>query len=150
MCGFCEISFKCSINQLLEYRDLTKFIAAKFLTSFTFTLKRIPKWQFLIIFCYTEFLFSRHSESDQTLISFRISRYRISRSNQLLEHHDLTEVIAARLLTGKELGIWPNCHFFSLILSFYSHLSHLTKHSSKAHFQTLKPLLSNFLMSYFQ
>ena len=67
MCDFCEISFKRSINQLLEYRDLTKFMAAKLLTNFTFALQRIPELQFLIIFCYTESLFPRHSESDRTL-----------------------------------------------------------------------------------
>ena len=108
MCCFCEISFKCSINQLLEYHDLTKFISAKLLTNFTFALQRIPEWQFLIIFCYTELLLPRHSESDRTLISFRISRYRISHSNYLHEYRDLTTVIAARLLTNyvaKELGI---------------------------------------------
>ena len=38
MCDFCEISFKCSIDQLLEYHDLIKFIAAKLLTNFTFVL----------------------------------------------------------------------------------------------------------------
>ena len=64
MCCFCEISFKCSINQLLEYHDLTKFISAKLLTNFTFALQRIPEWKFLIIFCCTELLFPRHSESD--------------------------------------------------------------------------------------
>ena len=100
MCGFCEISFKCSIDQLLKYRDLTKFIAAKLQTNFTFTLQRIPEWQFLIIFCYTELLFPSHSESDRTLISFRICRYRISYSSQLLVYRDLTKVIAARLLTN--------------------------------------------------
>ena len=34
-----------------------------------------------IIFCYTELFFPRYSESDRTLISSRISRYRISRSS---------------------------------------------------------------------
>ena len=103
MYGFCETSFKCSIDQLLEYRDLKKFIAAELLTNFTSVLQRIPEWQFLIIFCYIEFpelLFPSHSESDGTLISFRISRYRISQSSQLLEYRDLTKVIAARLLTN--------------------------------------------------
>ena len=106
MCCFCEISFKCSINQLLEYHDLTKFISAKLLTNFTFALQRIPEWQFLIIFCYTELLFPSHSESDRTLISFRISRYRISYSSQLLEYRDLTKVIAARLLTNYAFVLW--------------------------------------------
>ena len=100
MYGFCETSFKCSIDQLLEYRDLKKFIAAELLNIFTSMLQRIPEWQFLIIFCYTELLFPRHSESDRTLISFRMSRHRISHSSQLLEYHDLSKVIAASLLTN--------------------------------------------------
>ena len=104
--GACKISFKCSIDQLLEYRDLTQFIAAKLLTNFTFALQRIPEWQFLIIFCYTELLLPRHSESDRTLISFRISRYRISHSSQLLEYRDLTTVIAAKLLTNYTFVLW--------------------------------------------
>ena len=40
-CGFCEISFKCSINYLLEYGDKTNVIAARLLTNFTFVLQRI-------------------------------------------------------------------------------------------------------------
>ena len=100
MYGFCETSFKCSIDQLFEYRDLKKFIAAELLTNFTSVLQRIPEWQFLIIFCYTELLFPSHSESDRTLISFSISRYRITYSSQPLEYRDLTKVIAARLLTN--------------------------------------------------
>ena len=36
--GFCEISFKGSINQLFEHSSLTKVIAAKRLTNFTFML----------------------------------------------------------------------------------------------------------------
>ena len=98
-----EISFKCSINQLLKCRNLTKFITAKLLTNFIFALQRIPKWHFLINSCYTELLFPRHSESDQTLIFFRISHYRISHSSQLLMYRDLTTVTAARL--------WANCTF---------------------------------------
>ena len=100
ICGFCEIYFQCSINQRLEYHKLTKVIAAKLLTNFTFVLWNIPEWQFLIFFCYTELLFPSHSESDGTLISSGISRFRISRSSQLLEYRDLTKVIAARLLTN--------------------------------------------------
>ena len=60
ICGFCVISFKCSINQFLEYCHLTQAIAARLLNNFTFVLKRISKWKFLIIFCYTELLFPRH------------------------------------------------------------------------------------------
>ena len=67
ICGFCVISFNCSINQFLEYCDLTKVIAARLLTYFTFVLQRISKWK-LIIFYYTEVLFSRHSESNRTHI----------------------------------------------------------------------------------
>ena len=74
ICGFCEISFKCSINQPLEYHDLTKVITARILTNFTLVLQRISVWQFLMIFCYTELLFARHSECDRTLISSRTSR----------------------------------------------------------------------------
>ena len=72
-CGFCEISFKRSINQLLEYHELAKIIAAMLLTNFTFVLQRISEWKFLMIFNYTELL-PRHSESDRTLISSRTSR----------------------------------------------------------------------------
>ena len=65
ICGFCVISFKCSINQFLEYCRLTQAIAARLLNNFTFVLKRISKWKFLIIFCYTELLFPRHPGSKQ-------------------------------------------------------------------------------------
>ena len=65
ICGFCVISFKCSINQFLEYCRLTRAIAARLLNNFTFVLKRISKWKFLIIFCYTELLFPRHPGSKQ-------------------------------------------------------------------------------------
>ena len=60
--GFCVISFNCSINQFLEYCDLTKVIAAGLLTNFTFVLQRISKRKFLFIFCCTKVLFPRHSE----------------------------------------------------------------------------------------
>ena len=66
ICGFCAIFFKCSINQFLEYCDLAKVIAARLLTKFTFLLQRISKRKFLIIFCFTEVLFPRHSESYRT------------------------------------------------------------------------------------
>ena len=66
--GFCIISFNFSINQFLEYCDLTKVIAARLMTNFTFVLQRISKWKFVIIFCSTEVLFSRHSESNRTHI----------------------------------------------------------------------------------
>ena len=66
ICGFCIISFNFSINQFLEYCDLTKVIAARLLTNFTFVLQRISKRKFVTIFCYTEVLFSRHSESNRT------------------------------------------------------------------------------------
>ena len=36
--GFCEISFKRSINLLLDYRDLTTITEARLLTNFTFVL----------------------------------------------------------------------------------------------------------------
>ena len=98
--AFAKTSFKCSTDQLLEYRDLKKFIPAEILNNFTSVLERIPEWQFLIIFCYAELLFPMYSESDRTLISFRIIRYRISHSSQLFEYHDLTKVIATRLLTN--------------------------------------------------
>ena len=120
MCDFCEISFKCSINQLLDYSDLTKFITAKLLTNFTFALQRIPEWKFLIIFCYTELLFARHSESNRTLISFRISRYRISYSSQLLEYRDLTTVIPARILTNYTFVLWRVSGWLFLIIFWYT------------------------------
>ena len=56
ICGFCVISFNCSINQFLEYCD------------FTFVLQRISKRKFEIIFCYTKVLFSRHSKSNRAHI----------------------------------------------------------------------------------
>ena len=65
---FYQLVFKYSINQFLERRDLTKVIATRLLTSFTFVIQRIFKWKFLIIFCYTEVLFPRHSECNQTNI----------------------------------------------------------------------------------
>ena len=65
---FHQLAFKCSINQFLEYHHLTTAIAARLLTNFTFVLQRISKWKFLFIFCYTEVLFSRHSESNRTHI----------------------------------------------------------------------------------
>ena len=71
ICGFCLISFMCSINQFLEYRHLTKVIhCSKVFDNFTFVLQRISKWKFLIIFCHTEVLFPRHSnkESNRTHI----------------------------------------------------------------------------------
>ena len=55
--AFCDMSFKCSINQLLGYCSLTNVIAVRFLTNFTFVLQRISEWQFLMNFCYTELLF---------------------------------------------------------------------------------------------
>ena len=66
ICGFCANSFKCSINQFLEYCDLAKVIAARLLTKFAFVLQRISKRKFLIIFCFTEVLFPRHSGSNRT------------------------------------------------------------------------------------
>ena len=89
ICGFCVISFNCSINQFLEYCDLTKVIAARLLTNFTFVLQRISKRKFVIIFCSTEVLFSRHSESNRTHIFLeqvvqslqKISFYEYSRKN---------------------------------------------------------------------
>ena len=68
ICGFCVISLKCSINQFLEYRHLTKAIVARLLNNFTFVLQRFSKWKFLIIFCYTKVLFPRHFESNGTHI----------------------------------------------------------------------------------
>ena len=67
---FHQLAFKCSINQFLEYHHLTKAIAARLLTNFTFVLQRISKWKFLIIFYHTEVLFPRHSnkESNRTHI----------------------------------------------------------------------------------
>ena len=69
--AFCEISFKCSINSLLEFSDLTKVIATRLSSNFTFLHQRISEWQYLMIFCYTELLFPRHSESDRTLLPAR-------------------------------------------------------------------------------
>ena len=68
ICGFCAISFNCPINQVLEYCDLTEVIAGSLLTNFTFVLQSIFKQKFVIIFCSTEMLFSRHSESNRTHI----------------------------------------------------------------------------------
>ena len=65
---FHQLAFKCSINQFLEYCHLTKAIAARFLTNFTFVLQKTSKWKFLIIFCYTKVLFLRHLESNRTHI----------------------------------------------------------------------------------
>ena len=67
--------FRMSLSiQLLEYPDLTKIIAARLLTNFTFVLLQTSEQQFLFIFCYTELLFSSHSESDRPLIYSRTSR----------------------------------------------------------------------------
>ena len=68
ICGFCIISLNFSINQFLEYCDLTRVIAVRLMTNFTFVLQRISKRKFVIIFCSTEVLFSRHSESNRTQI----------------------------------------------------------------------------------
>ena len=68
ICGFRLISFNCSINQFLEYCNLTNVIATRLLTHFTFVLQKISKRKLEIIFCYTEVLFSRHSESNRTHI----------------------------------------------------------------------------------
>ena len=68
ICGFCIISLNFSINQFLEYCDLTRVIAVRLMTNFTFVLQRISKRKFVIIFCSTEVLFSRHSESNRTHI----------------------------------------------------------------------------------
>ena len=38
ICRFSVISFKCSINYFLEYRHMTKTIAGRLLTNFTFEL----------------------------------------------------------------------------------------------------------------
>ena len=68
ICGFSVIPFNCSINQFLEYCDLTEVIAARLMTNFTFVLQRVSKQRFVIIFCSPEVLFSRHSESNRTYI----------------------------------------------------------------------------------
>ena len=47
ICGFCKLSFKCSIKQLLKYSDLTKVSTARLLTNFISVLQRISKWQSL-------------------------------------------------------------------------------------------------------
>ena len=41
ICGFCVVSFKSFIDEILEYSDLIKFIAGRLLTSFTLVLYRI-------------------------------------------------------------------------------------------------------------
>ena len=63
---FHQLAFKCSINQFFEYHHFTNAIAARLSTNFTFVVQRISKWKFPIIFCYTEVLFPRHSESNRT------------------------------------------------------------------------------------
>ena len=68
ICGFRVISFNCSINQFLEYCNLANVIATRLFTHFTFVLQKISKRKLEIIFCYTEVLFSRHSESNRTHI----------------------------------------------------------------------------------
>ena len=65
---FHQLTFKFFINYFLEHRDLTKVIAAKLLTNFTFVIQRISKRKFLIIFCYTEVLFPRHPESNRAYL----------------------------------------------------------------------------------
>ena len=129
MCGISSVKFlfKCSINYRLEYHNLTKVIAARLSTNFTFVLQRIPEWQFLIIFCYTELSFPSHFKSDQTLISSRTSRFTMSSSSQLLEYHDLTKVIAARLLTNFTFVLQQNSELQFLIIFCYTELlSHVT------------------------
>ena len=135
MCSFCEISFKCSINQRLEYRNLTKVIAAKLLANFTFVLQKIPKWEFLIIFCYTELLFLTHSESDRTLVSSRTSRFRMSRSRWLLEYRDLTNAIAARLLINFTFVLQQISEWQFLIIFCYTELLFLS------HLESDRPLI---------
>ena len=124
MCGISSVKFlfKCSINYRLEYHNLTKVIAARLSTNFTFVLQRIPEWQFLIIFCYTELSFPSHFKSDQTLISSRTSRFTMSSSSQLLEYHDLTKVIAARLLTNFTFVLQQNSELQFLIIFCYTEL----------------------------
>ena len=53
--------------------NLTKVIAAIFLTNFTFALYRISEQKFLMILCYTELLFPIRCESDRTLLSSRLT-----------------------------------------------------------------------------
>ena len=65
---FHQLVLKFSINQFLEYHDLTKAIAARLATNFLFVLQRISKRKFLIIFCYVEVLLTRHSESNRTYL----------------------------------------------------------------------------------
>ena len=66
--GFCDLS--------QEFHKLAKVIASRLSANFTFSamLKRISEWQFLMVFCYTELLFPRNSESDRTLLSSRPTR----------------------------------------------------------------------------
>ena len=55
-----------------------------------------------------------------------------------------------RIVIPKKLGISQNSHLFSLILSFHSHFSHLTKLSSNSQFpnaQTSHLKLSHVLFS---
>ena len=130
MC-FCEISFKCYINQRLEYRNLTKVIATELLTNCTFVLSSIPKWQFLIIFCYTELLFLSHSESDRSLVSSRTSRFKMSRSRQLFEYRSLTKVIAARVSTNFTFVLQQISKSQFLILFCYTELLFLSHSESE-------------------
>ena len=67
------VAFVKSLSSI-EYHDLTNIIGPRLSTNFTFVLYRISEWQFAVIFCYTELLFARHSESDRKLISSRTSR----------------------------------------------------------------------------
>ena len=43
----------------------------RLLTSFTFVLQSTSEQKFLMIFCYIDLLFTRHSESERTLLSSR-------------------------------------------------------------------------------
>ena len=54
---------------------MTKIIAARLLTNFTFVLYRIPQWHLLLIFCYTELLLSLRASFFSLMLVILTQKY---------------------------------------------------------------------------
>ena len=119
---FHQLAFKCSISSIPEDRDPTKVIAARLLTNFTFVLQRIFKWKFLIIFCYTEVIFPRYSESNRTHIFLEEaaqSVQKISFQKYSEKFFRKTNIIAQNLSNISEQNVFDGiCLTFSNVEGF--------------------------------
>ena len=119
---FHQLAFKCSISSIPEDPELARVIAARLLTNFTFVLQRIFKWKFLIIFCYTEVIFPRYSESNRTHIFLEKaaeSIQKISFQKYSEKYFRKTNIIAQNLSNISEQNVFDGiCLTFSNLQGF--------------------------------